>query len=159
MMSKVTASAPNSLETLQKAVTSEVTVNWTELWTPPSVSRWDAVFRTWMLKKKRQRRLSRTPPWNKPVRRRLPRTAGRDSSSALYLSIRGGPDDAGSGETSGAAAQGDCLVNVLFHLRVVWPYDLWRTFRLKSKVSAPGRSLSPQKHFNPILHLNKSQTF
>lgn len=52
-MSKVTASAPNSLETLQKAVTSEVTVNWTELWTPPSVSRWDAVFRTWMLKKKK----------------------------------------------------------------------------------------------------------
>lgn len=128
-MSKVTASAPNSLETLQKAVMSEVTVNWTELWTPPSVSRWDAVFRTWTLKKKNPE----TREQAEPQRERK----GFWGTRQLYLSIRGGPDNAGSGETPGAAAQVHRPFNVLLHPLVARPYDLWGTFRLKSKVSKP----------------------
>lgn len=51
------------------------------------------------------------------------------------------------------AAQGPALLNALLHLSKV--YDLWRTFRVKSKVSHPGRSLYPQKHFLSYIKIKR----
>lgn len=47
LMLKATASAPKSLEALQKAVMSEVTLKLTTLWTPSPVSFCVTVSRTW----------------------------------------------------------------------------------------------------------------
>lgn len=143
-MLKVTASAPYSFETLQKTVTSELTGNRTELRKTPSVSS-DSVPRSWQLKAQTHEKTPthiEIPSWELAV---------------PYLSIRGCPTKAWSGETSGAAAQVDCLVNGRFLLHVGFPYNLWWTFILESKMSHPGGGLPQPNHFISILHLYKAR--
>lgn len=145
LMAKVAAPTPYSLETLQKAVTSEETVNRTELWTTPSLSWWDSAFRTCTFKKKK-------PKTAEPGELEPHPPGTNQSGSPLYLSVRGGPDDAGNGEPSGTAAQVHCPIHVLLHLRVVSPDDLRWTFRGRRANLSP--HLPPQEHFSSTLHLN-----
>lgn len=150
-MLKVTAAAPYLFETLHKTVTSELTGNWTELRKTPSISS-DSFSRFWWLKTQTcERTRTLTEVSDSSV-------MGDERERAVpYPSIRGGPNKGWSGESSGVAAQVDFLVDPLFQLHVVFAYDLWRTFILESKMSHPGGGPPPLKHFNSILHSDKTR--